>query len=244
MVNEGSALWSRPRGEIGEDQYREFYHHVAHVPGDPWHTIHLACRRADRVHRPALRTRHQTLRPVRPDAPARRAALRQAGLHHRRVRGAAAALSPLRAGRRGFRRSRAQRQSRDPAERPDPGKDPRRAGQAGPLRPREAGQEGARGVRVVLAKLRRGAEGRALRGRRAEGQAAPARALPVGAGRRALALPRRVCRGHAGAAGGDLLHQRRGPAGAPAQPADRGVSARAASTSCSWPTLSTSSGCR
>ena len=41
MVNEGSALWSRPRGEIGEDQYREFYHHVAHVPGDPWHTIHL-----------------------------------------------------------------------------------------------------------------------------------------------------------------------------------------------------------
>ncbi len=41
MVNEGSALWSRPRSEIGEDQYREFYHHVAHVPGDPWHTIHL-----------------------------------------------------------------------------------------------------------------------------------------------------------------------------------------------------------
>ena len=41
MVNEGSALWSRPRSDIDEDQYREFYHHIAHMPGDPWHTIHL-----------------------------------------------------------------------------------------------------------------------------------------------------------------------------------------------------------
>ena len=41
MVNEGSALWSRPRSDIEEDQYREFYHHIAHMPGDPWHTIHL-----------------------------------------------------------------------------------------------------------------------------------------------------------------------------------------------------------
>ena len=41
MVNEGSALWSRPKSEIDEAQYREFYHHIAHMPGDPWHTIHL-----------------------------------------------------------------------------------------------------------------------------------------------------------------------------------------------------------
>ena len=41
MVNEGSALWSRPKSEIDEDQYRELYHHIAHTPGDPWHTIHL-----------------------------------------------------------------------------------------------------------------------------------------------------------------------------------------------------------
>ena len=41
MVNEGSALWSRPKGDIDEAQYREFYHHIAHMPGDPWHTIHL-----------------------------------------------------------------------------------------------------------------------------------------------------------------------------------------------------------
>ena len=41
MVNEGSALWSRPRSDIDEAQYREFYHHIAHTPGEPWHTIHL-----------------------------------------------------------------------------------------------------------------------------------------------------------------------------------------------------------
>ena len=41
MVNEGSALWSRPKSDIDEEQYREFYHHIAHMPGDPWHTIHL-----------------------------------------------------------------------------------------------------------------------------------------------------------------------------------------------------------
>ena len=41
MVNEGSALWSRPKTDIDEVQYREFYHHIAHKPGDPWHTIHL-----------------------------------------------------------------------------------------------------------------------------------------------------------------------------------------------------------
>ena len=41
MVNEGSALWSRPKTDIDEAQYHEFYHHIAHMPGDPWHTIHL-----------------------------------------------------------------------------------------------------------------------------------------------------------------------------------------------------------
>ena len=41
MVNEGSALWSRSKSDIDEAQYREFYRHIAHMPGDPWHTIHL-----------------------------------------------------------------------------------------------------------------------------------------------------------------------------------------------------------
>ena len=138
MVNEGSALWSRPRSDIEEDQYREFYHHIAHMPGDPWHTIHLHAEGSDRVHGAALRARLHALRSVRPDPPAPGPALRQAGLHHRRVRGADPALPPLHAGRGGFRRPRAQRQPRDAAERPDSGEDQDRPGQARLLRAGEA----------------------------------------------------------------------------------------------------------
>lgn len=39
-VNKGSALWTRPKGDITDDQYKEFYHHVGHAFDDPWATIH------------------------------------------------------------------------------------------------------------------------------------------------------------------------------------------------------------
>ncbi|MHA1565721.1 MAG: molecular chaperone HtpG [Alphaproteobacteria bacterium] len=39
-LNEASALWSRPKNDITEEQYREFYHHVGHAFDDPWLTIH------------------------------------------------------------------------------------------------------------------------------------------------------------------------------------------------------------
>jgi molecular chaperone HtpG len=39
-VNTASALWTRPRSEITEDQYKEFYHHVGHGFDDPWLTLH------------------------------------------------------------------------------------------------------------------------------------------------------------------------------------------------------------
>ncbi len=34
-VNQASALWARPRSEIGDEQYREFYKHVGHDFDDP-----------------------------------------------------------------------------------------------------------------------------------------------------------------------------------------------------------------
>ena len=40
QLNTGSAIWTRPRGDISEDQYREFYHHVGHAFDDPWLTLH------------------------------------------------------------------------------------------------------------------------------------------------------------------------------------------------------------
>lgn len=40
VVNTASALWMRPKAEITAEQYREFYHHVAHLPDEPWLTLH------------------------------------------------------------------------------------------------------------------------------------------------------------------------------------------------------------
>lgn len=39
-VGEGAALWTLPKSEITEEQYKEFYHHVAHSPDEPWLTLH------------------------------------------------------------------------------------------------------------------------------------------------------------------------------------------------------------
>ncbi len=39
-VNTASALWMRPKSDITPEQYKEFYHHVAHSPDLPWMTLH------------------------------------------------------------------------------------------------------------------------------------------------------------------------------------------------------------
>lgn len=41
QLNEGSALWTRSKSDVTEDQYKEFYHHVAHAFDDPWSTLHF-----------------------------------------------------------------------------------------------------------------------------------------------------------------------------------------------------------
>ncbi len=39
-LNAASALWSRAKSEVTEEQYKAFYHHVAHAFDDPWATLH------------------------------------------------------------------------------------------------------------------------------------------------------------------------------------------------------------
>ena len=39
-INEGSAIWARPKNEITDAQYQQFYKHVAHAPDTPWLTLH------------------------------------------------------------------------------------------------------------------------------------------------------------------------------------------------------------
>ena len=38
-LNTASAIWTRPKGEVTDDQLNEFYHHVAHALDTPWHVI-------------------------------------------------------------------------------------------------------------------------------------------------------------------------------------------------------------
>lgn len=40
-INEGSAIWTRPASEVNEDEHKEFYNHVSHLPGEPWLNIHM-----------------------------------------------------------------------------------------------------------------------------------------------------------------------------------------------------------
>ncbi len=39
-ANEGTALWRKARAEVTPEQYKEFYHHVAHAWDEPWATLH------------------------------------------------------------------------------------------------------------------------------------------------------------------------------------------------------------
>ena len=39
-LNSASALWTRSKSEVTPEQYKEFYHHVAHAFDDPWLTLH------------------------------------------------------------------------------------------------------------------------------------------------------------------------------------------------------------
>lgn len=39
-INSGSALWARPKNKITDEQYNEFYRHIAHAGDEPWMTLH------------------------------------------------------------------------------------------------------------------------------------------------------------------------------------------------------------
>lgn len=41
QINRASALWTRPRSEITDEQYKEFYHHAAHAFDDPFARVHF-----------------------------------------------------------------------------------------------------------------------------------------------------------------------------------------------------------
>jgi molecular chaperone HtpG len=41
QINQASALWTRAKADISDEQYKEFYHHVAHAFDEPWARLHV-----------------------------------------------------------------------------------------------------------------------------------------------------------------------------------------------------------
>ncbi len=39
-ANEGTALWQKPKAEVSEESYTEFYRHLGHMFDSPWATLH------------------------------------------------------------------------------------------------------------------------------------------------------------------------------------------------------------
>jgi molecular chaperone HtpG len=113
-VNQASALWARPRADITDEQYKEFYKHVGHDFEDPLAWTHARVEgRQEFTHLlyvPAAR--RSTLGPR--CAP-RHQALRAARVHHGRRRAAGAVVPAVRRGRGRLERPAAQRLARDPA---------------------------------------------------------------------------------------------------------------------------------
>ncbi len=40
VLNKASAIWARPKSEITDEEYQEFYKHASHLPDTPWLTLH------------------------------------------------------------------------------------------------------------------------------------------------------------------------------------------------------------
>ena len=130
QINQASALWARAKSEITEEQYHEFYKHVAHDFEPPLAYTHAKVEGPAGVHAAVLHSAACPVRPLGPRAPARHQALRAPHLHHGRCRAADAGVPALRPRRHRFERPAAERLARDPAavaRRPDHS---RRVGQA------------------------------------------------------------------------------------------------------------------
>ena len=115
QVNQASALWARPKSEITDEQYEEFYKHVGARLRAAARVGAREGRGPSGVHAALLPPAPGAVRSVGSRPAARREALRPARLHHGRGRTAAAGVSALRPRHRRFERSAAERLARDPA---------------------------------------------------------------------------------------------------------------------------------
>jgi molecular chaperone HtpG len=101
-VNQASALWTRPKSEISDKEYRDFYRHIARLGAQQG-------RGNLRIHAAAVPSGPCPLRPVDPAGRPRRETAHPAGFRYGRQRPAAADVPALRPRCRRLERSSAER---------------------------------------------------------------------------------------------------------------------------------------
>ena len=136
-----------PRSEITEEEYNEFYKHVAHDFEPPLAWSHNRVEGKQEYTSLLYIPSKRAVRPVGPRQPPRHQALRAPRLHHGRRRAADAALPALRARRDRLGRPAAQRLARDPAGEPRHRGDQGRLGEEGAGPAGRPGREPAREIR-------------------------------------------------------------------------------------------------
>ena len=132
-LNSMKALWARSKDEVTDDEYNEFYKHISHDWDDPLEIIHMKAEGTFEYQALLFIPSHAAVRPVHAGRQARCAAVRQARLHHGRLRSADAGVPALRQGRGRRAGPVAQRVAGDPAAGPPDPDDPAPAGQEGAL---------------------------------------------------------------------------------------------------------------
>ena len=206
-MNSASALWTRPRNEISEDQYKEFYHHTGHAFDEPWATIHY---KAEGTMEYTALVFIPSTRPFDLFTPER---AHRVKLYVKRVfitDQCEALVPPYLRFLRGLvdsedlplNVSREMLQS-SPLGRANPLGDR----QTRFRRSREEGRGTTRGIRNILGEFRGRSQGRDLRRRRPKRYNPETRTIPLDRGR-AVGKPRRLCRAHEGRPAGNLLHHR------------------------------------
>jgi molecular chaperone HtpG len=111
IVNSATAIWTRAKQEISDEEYSEFYKHIAHD---------FAQSRGgeSRVHVAVVHSEARALRPLGSQRAPGRQSLCAPGVHHGRCRAAHTCVPALRARRDRFRRPAPERFPRDSATEP------------------------------------------------------------------------------------------------------------------------------
>src|ERR1700722_1849975 len=206
-VNQAQALWTRPRSEIKDEEYRDLYGHIAHDGAEPLAWSH---------NRVEGKREYTSLLYIPARAPFdlwQREATRGLKLYVRRVfiMDDAGQFPPLRQGHRGLERPAVERVARAAAAGSGGGGDARRADPAGAGDAGEAGEGRTREVRAGLARIRPRAQGGPERGSGQPRAAAAAAALRQyrQCRQRRDGKSCRVRGAHATGTGANLLHCRR-----------------------------------